>query len=339
MENELINLNTNELNGLESSKAEQIRSTFEPMSKMIEGFEEAFNELITESTKEITKETTRKAKKLRLDVAKVRIQTEKVRKEQKEEFLRAGKAIDGVSNILKWAISDKENKLKEIETFFEVQEKQRLEELQRVRVEIISPYLEDANELDLSVYEEDLFDALLSMKKKEHEDRVEAARIAEEERIQKEKAEHEERERIKAENLQLKKEAEAKAKEDEKRKALEEAEQKKRQEQEEQTRKEHEAKLQDERKKREKAEAVERAKREKLEAELRQKEEAERIRNEQEEARVQSELNKGDEDKVKDLIQELSSIKSKYQFKSSKNKTLFLQVVTLIEKVIVHINK
>jgi hypothetical protein len=165
--NKLI-INSQELDSIENSKAQQIRDTFLPMAEMLEKFEGDYNKVLSLEKKGVTEELTVKAKKLRLDIAKVRILTEKTRKEQKEQYLRAGKAIDGVSNILKWAVSEKETKLKEIENYFEIQEQKRLVKLQETRVELLSDYIDDAHERDLAKLKDDEFDALLSMKKQQY---------------------------------------------------------------------------------------------------------------------------------------------------------------------------
>lgn len=348
MKHEIVKLETPELLVIEKSKAEQIKATFEPMAEMLAEFEEAFNTIIIESQEGITKEVIEKARRLRIDIARVRIETEKIRKEQKEEYLRAGKAIDGVSNILKWAVADKENRLKEIENYFEIQEQKRLEELQTKRADMLSAYVEDAHERNLSGMEEDVWNAYFQTKKKEYEDRIEAERKAEENRIAREKAEAQERERIRWENERLKKEAEERerlaeieaekrAKEEAARLAKEKAERHAREEKERKEREAFEAKLRAEREAREKIEREERAKREKLEAELRAKAEAEQKAKEAEEARIQAELSKGDAAKIKDLISDLENIKAKYSFKSAKNKKMYNDVSVLIDKVIEHI--
>lgn len=353
---ELVKFDAPELNGLEKSKADQIRSTFEPMAEMLADFEESFNSVISESKNGITKEITKKAKQLRIDIGKVRIQTEKIRKEQKEEYLRAGKAIDGVSNILKWAVTDKENKLKEIENYFEIQEQKKLDALQNERVAMLSEYVEDAHERNLSGMEEDVWNAYFLSKKKEYEDRLEAERKAEEERIERERLQklHTERkdsilhlwqfvenrdqnfsefddegwkeflgvlsqkkeefdkeqERIKAENERLQREQEkARQKIEAERKAAKEKLKKERED------------------------------RERIQEELRKREEEDRKAKEAEEAIIQSELNKGDSEKVVDLITDLNSLKTKYEFKSKKNKKMYSDVSTLIDKIIDHIGK
>lgn len=197
-----------ELRVIEASKAEKIQKTFEPMVDMLKEFESQFNEIITESKSEITEELIKRAKRLRLDIAKVRIETDKIRKEEKDEYLRAGKAIDGVSNIIKWAVVDKENALKGIEDYFQEQERLRLEELRNSRLTDLLPFDENAIERKLELMAEDEFQALLSMKKSQWQEAQEAARIAEENRIAEQKAREEEEARIKAENARLKAEAE-----------------------------------------------------------------------------------------------------------------------------------
>ena len=349
MENQIIKLNTPELQVIEKSKAEQIKKTFEPMAEMLTGFEKVYNELITDASEEITQDVTARAKRLRLDIGKVRIETGKLKDKQKEYIKLEDKAIMGVHNILVWAVKEKEDKLKEIESHFEIQEKKRLEKLQSDRAEKLSLYIEDAHERDLAKFADDEFEALLAMKKKEQEDRIAAEKKAEEERIAKEKAEAEERERIRKENERLKKEAEERERlakiEAEKRekaelerKAKEEAERKAREEKERKEREAYEAKLEAERKEKERIECEEREKREKLEAELRARHEAELKAKQEEEERLQAELNKGDAAKVNDLISDFETLKTKYSFKSAKNKKMYTEVGTLIDKIINHIN-
>lgn len=348
MKNEIVKLDIPELQGIEPSKAAAIRATFEPMAEMLNQFEEAYNDVVIQARKEITSEVTAKAKRLRLDIAKVRIETEKVRKEEKEEYLRAGKAIDGVSNILKWAVSDKENKLKEIEDHFEIQEQKRLEVLQAERVDQLSKYVEDAHERLLSGMDNDVWDAYLSTRKREYEDRIAAEKKAEADRIAKEKEEAAERERIRLENKKLKAEAEkaavqaeAERKEREAQEAVRIAKEKKEQaardEAARKERAEYEAKLKAERDERERIEREEKIKREKLEAELKARADAERKAKEDEAARIQAELNKGDAAKVSDLINDLAALKEKYIFKSQQNKTMYISVGMLIDKIINHI--
>lgn len=349
MANKIVKIDAPELRVLEQSKASKIKKTFEPMAEMLSTFEDSYNQLIILAEKGITEDITAKAKRLRLDIGKVRIETGKLKDKQKEYIKLEDKAIMGIHNILVWAVKEKEDKLKEIEKHFEIQEQKRLEALQNERAKKLSQYIEDAHERDLAKFADDEFEALLSIKKKEQEDKIAAEKKAEKERLAKEKAKEKERKRIEAENERLKKEAEernrlAKIEEDKRekaeqeRKAKEEAERKIREEKERKERAAYESKLKAEREAREKVEREEKAKRQKLEAELKAKEEAERKARKEAELRLQAELNKGDAAKVKDLIADFKALKTKYSFKSEKNTKMYEDVCTLIDKVINHIN-
>ncbi len=259
MNKDVVVLDAPELQTIEESKAKQIKAVFGPMAKMLAAFEEAYTQVIREAEKEITQEVMGKAKRLRLNIRAVRINAEKVRKEQKEEYLRAGNAIDGVSNVLKWAITDKENKLQEIEDRVETQARLKRAALQQERADKLSIYVEDAHERNLADMDEDVWLAYLGTKKQAHEDEMAAEQKAEEDRIAKEKAEAEERERVKIENARLKEEAVAKDK-----------------------------KAKKEREQREKKEREEKAKREKIEAARKLKEEAARKEQERKDKEKQA---------------------------------------------------
>ena len=280
-----------------------------------------------------------RAKRLRLDIAKVRIETDKLRKAQKEEFLRAGKAIDGVSNILKWAVVEKENKLKEIEEFFERQEQARIDALQVERVAKISKYIDDAEDRNLGSMNEDVWRAFYSQKKQAYKDQIEAEREAKKKQKEREKREREERERMRKENERLKKEAEErerKALEEQKeRERLQRIEQEKREKEEAERRKKEE----EERKKMEDKLRKEREERERAERELKERQERERQEAEEKEAAFQAELSKQDADKVNDLVNDLQVLKSKYTFESAKNQEMYKSVGQLLDKVVTFIEE
>jgi len=339
MTTELVKFDTPELQVIEKSKAEQIKATFEPMAEMLAEFEERYNKLMAIPLEEITVDLTKEYKRLRLDVGRVRIDTGKAKDKAKEYLKLEDKAIMGIHNILVWAVKEKEDNLKERENYFEIQEQKRLEALQLERAEKLAPYVEDSHERDLSKFADDEFEALLTMKKKEQEDRIAAEKKAEEERIAKEKAEAEEHERIRKENEQLRKEAEERekqakieaekrAKEERERQAKAEAERKEREEKERKEREAYEAKLK-----------AERDEKERMQRELEAKAEAERKAKEEEKARVEAELNKGDAAKVTDLIADLNALKTKYSFKSAKNQKMYVDVSALLDKIINYIEK
>ncbi len=169
MEKNQLTLQSKDLELLGESKAKKIQETFEPMVVMLNEFEEKYNEVITESQKKVTKELIQKAKRLRLDVAKVRVETGKLKDKQKEYIKLEDKAIMGVHNIIVWAVKEKEDNLKKIEDYFEIQEQIRLQKLQEERVNLLLPYFEDARDKNLSIMDEDVFQAFLEQKKKDFE--------------------------------------------------------------------------------------------------------------------------------------------------------------------------
>lgn len=153
----------------------------------------------------------------------------------------------------------------------------------QVRIEKVHKYNPNVNRIEVENMSEEMFNMFYAGLEKAYNDRIEAERKAEEERVAREKAEAEERERIRKENERLRKEAEEKekqlaaerAKAEEQRK---EAEEKARLEREEADRKLR-AEQEKARLEAEKA-AAERAR---LEAEIRaKKEEEERIRKQKE---------------------------------------------------------
>jgi len=320
METSVKLLSTPELEALEKSKAAQIKATFEPMAAMLAKFEAAYNEIITESEKGITLDVSSKARNLRLKISRVRLETGKLKDREKAEYNRAGKAIQGVHNILVWAVTKKEAKLKEIENYLAIQEQKKIESLQLERAEILSQYVPNAHELKLGEMNNDVWTHYFAGKQKEYNDRIAADIAAEKERIQKRKTEIAKQKRIKEENRKLKAAIEEKERlakiEDEKAEARLKA-------------------IQDES---EKAERLEREKREKVEAELKAKIEAEELVEAEKQAKLQSELNRDDSDKVADLISDLKALKSKYQFSSNKNQKKYSMVKRSIDKIIYYIN-
>ena len=279
----------------------------------------------------------------------------------KNFFLRGGQFVDAIKRKEIAVNEEMERKLHEAEKYLEIMEKKRLEALQLERTKAIEPYLEDANERDLSGMEQDVWEGFFEKKKKEHEERIEAEREAEQARIEAERkaqllrkreqsvrhlgsffdyeklnADTSEKdfnslvsdaEKSKADHEQeqerIRKEAEARAKELE-------AERKRAQ----QERIEREKKEAEERKKREaeqrKAEAERKALEAKLEAERKEREriESERKAKEKAEAEARAKAEKApDKDKLLGLIQSLS-IEAPGGINTKEAKTVYSEIET-----------
>ena len=120
----------------------------------------AFNEKATERdillansvvvlSKEITPELSKEARELRLKLVPIRTGIDKIHKVEKDFYLQAGKFVDAIKNKLQQPIIQREDQLKQIEEHYDRIEKERLENLQRERADLLRPYSEKADELDL----------------------------------------------------------------------------------------------------------------------------------------------------------------------------------------------
>lgn len=200
--------------GIEESKAKQLEAVFIPMVEKFKELEDQYNEVL--ANKEITKEVCADAKTVRNKYVKVRTGTDAVHKLAKEKILVESRAIDGLRNIVKYAATDHEESLLKLEKHFERLENEKSEKLREERSAILAKYETNPGVGDLAVMSDDVWKHYISSVKLAFEQKKEAEKKAEEERIAKEKAEIEERKRIKIENERLKKEAEEKRIADEK---------------------------------------------------------------------------------------------------------------------------
>lgn len=249
---------------LPASKAASIIAVFKPCMEELDGFTERLEGILSQS--DITEQLSRDAKRLRLDIVKVRVAGDKVRKAAKEESLRYGQAIDGVYKFIALAASENESRLEDIEKHQERIEDERRRKLHAERCEILSKYGVDGDNMKLGDMEYVVWDNFLAGTIANHKARIEAERKIEAERIAREKTEAEERERIRVENERLRAEAAEREKAEAERRAKEAAEKAKLEAKLKKEREAARAKLEAERKERERAEAELRSKREAEEA-------------------------------------------------------------------------
>jgi len=345
--------------GIEPVKANELTSGLAVAKAEKELLIQEFEQV---SALEITKENIPKFKELRNRISKNRTQgTNKWHKANKEFFLIGGRFIDAIKNKENQINEAMEAKLLEGENYFDNLEKERLAKLQAERAEILSQYIDNADEVDLSIMEEDYWNYYLKTKKDAQLARIEAERIEEQEYQAKLKAEKEANDKIIAENKKLKEEAieaERLAKiEKDKRLALEQEEAQKRQEEADKQTAIYEAELKKEREMLAKAQKEQKEKDDKAKAELKaildnqarieteRKAEADKLQaevkrlNDIKELEKQQELSKGDSAKVDDLIADFTLLKTKYKFDSKPNIKMYLSVSTLIDRVIDFINK
>lgn len=196
---------------VEATTAAGIAAAFVPMLYTMTEMEKEFNAIVVLPIAD--KDTVKKARELRLRYVKVRGEVDDAHKAGKAKILRDGKLWDAWKNTGISASEGKEEKLKSIEKHAENLEKERLEKLQILRVALLAEYVENASDLMLSSMPDDVFEAYLTTKKQQFEDRKAAELKAEQDRIAREKAEAEEREAQRLENEKLKADAIEKQKE------------------------------------------------------------------------------------------------------------------------------
>lgn len=357
---------------ISDDKALMLRKAFDPMLNTLDSIEEEYQSIIK---MEINTHTCKLARELRLRLVKVRTGTAGVHKEQKAEVLRLGRAIDGIKNVVEFAVVSKEDELEKIETYFERMVEQERELIRVERTQILAQF-EGVNPefYDLANMEPELFEKLVSdqtelkefrlMKEQKAEaDRKEAERIAiEQAEIDRKQRLADELERKLAEekraaemkeialkNELLEKQAkEAQAKIEAERK---EADEKIRlaTEKLEKTRKEAEKKRLDELKAiQEKAtaerlaaekQAKEAAEKQKaLEDQLHEKQLAEFKAKQEAEAKIQAELSMADKPKMVALLQSIEDLKTKYTFKAAKYNKLQESINELLDKTVIYAN-
>ena len=334
MENEIVLSSS----GLEEKQEHEIKKGLSTIKKEREALIESFENVIQE---EISEENIPMFKALRLQIRDNRTKgIEPWHKANKAYFWNGGKFVDSIRNKEVLINERMEKALTSCEKHFEIQEENRLKELQSEREDLISIYLFEGEEhREYAKMDDELWKAIFESKKKSHLELLEAQKKVEAERIAQEKADEEARIEMIATNKRLVAEAEAKEKADRivenarakveadrlakeaKDKAISDAKLKA----------EQDAKqaLEDKLKAKEEAEAerIAKAKQDEENA-IKAKAEAEQL-----------ELKKGDSDKVKDLKNDLEALKTKYSFKSAKYKKTYTDVNNLIDKVINHINK
>lgn len=147
------------------------------------------------------------AREARLEMKRLRCETEAKRKELKDESLRKGKAIDGMANIIKYLIIPIEEHLQKQEDFVKIKiEREKAERLSQ-RIERVTAYGADVSMYNLADMTEDSFQTLLSFLKEQEDDKKKKAGQEAADRIERDRKEAEERERVRKENERLKQEA------------------------------------------------------------------------------------------------------------------------------------
>ncbi len=212
---ELLNIDATQYQ-LTVDRMEDIKKPFLPMADKFKTYIEDINNVIKESEKEITPVTVAKAKRLKLDIAKVRTGTGKIKDTSKQGIIQEWNAIQKCHNMIVDVVKEKEVELDKIVKHFENQEVKRKYGLQISREQLLLPYeVQGFEALNLGEMQEAVFDNFLIGCKSAFEAKQAQAKKLEDDRIAKEKVDEEEKKKVAKENAKLKKDAaEAKAKQD-----------------------------------------------------------------------------------------------------------------------------
>lgn len=262
--------------GIAENKALELTKDLNPILDSKKGLIDRYNSIID---LDINEDSIAKFRELRLEIVKNRTKgIVSWHKVNKEFYLAGGRFVDAIKNKEVAGNQAMENELLKKEKHFENLETQRIEKLNSDRLKLVSPFLDNVEGLYLADMEEDVFEAYLTTKKRNHEAIIEAERKREADRLAKIEEVRIEQERVKAENEKLRKEAEEKAKKD----AIEA---KKRADEEAKRQKEIEV----ERKKQQILIQKAKAEKARIEAKLKAKEKEEEKRISEEKARIEAE--------------------------------------------------
>lgn len=195
--------------GLEIAEGEQIKQSYLPFLIQLSEIQEQSAKINFSNPVEIDEEI---ARTLRLKTVKIRTGAGDLKDSRKRIHLLKGNLEQAAYNLIATSCKLAEETFINVEKSREIAESKRKAGLRVERQTELEKYGWHNTGIDLGMFDEKTYTMLLNSVKKEYEDRIEAERKAEVERIAKEKADREERERMIAENARLQKEAEVKEK-------------------------------------------------------------------------------------------------------------------------------
>lgn len=287
-----------------SSEKKALVAGFDTYEAIAKEWETKAKEIIVTDSSQ--KDMILRAKEGRKFLKEKRLEIEKNKTVMKEQSLRKGQAIDAIARYLIALIKPSEEYLESQEKFAEIQEEDRLMNLEKTRSDELGQYT-DTSIYNFRIMSEDVYQTTLNNAKKLYEaDQLEKVRI-EDERIAKEKVQNEEQQRIRKENEELR----AKAVEQERQNAEKIKVQNK--------------KLQEEREARERAEK-----------ELQDKEEKERQIKRDEAKKVRQSKLAPDKDKLKTLASNILGVEYP-EVQDVEAKKILDNVKILMQKVNIYI--
>ena len=171
--------------GLEPETQKNLFEKFLPFYiQSLEWKEKAESLVVTDAGQ---KDLMKQAHDARLILKNIRTTVENSRKLLKEDSLRKGKAIDNIANTIKNLITPIEDHLEKQEKFIEIQEAERKETLKAERIKKLQEFEVEPSFYDLANMPDEQFDLLLESSKTNYNNKIQAAKRAEEEAIEKER--------------------------------------------------------------------------------------------------------------------------------------------------------
>lgn len=207
---ELMELkNSNELKT--NINADDILYRFAPFFKQISEIKKDIAKVNFENPTELDMSI---ADTIRKKLVKVRTASESEKTEMNKDYILVQKIVTGANNIVSATCKLDESKLNEIAKFREIQEAKRLALLLEERAKILAPFgFSEDDVKGLEKMTDEVWNSFLLGVKKNHEDRLAAEKLAEEQRLEVLRIEAEEKEKQRLEMERLKAENEAKEKE------------------------------------------------------------------------------------------------------------------------------
>lgn len=195
--------------GIALNEANEIKAVFLPFLIQLAETQAKASKIDFENPSEIDENI---ARELRLATVKIRTAAEKVKDEQKKMDLLKGNLKQASYNVIAASCKLTEEIFFNVEKAREIATKKMQEVLRQDREEKLSPYTESAAMYPLGLMTEDAFNDLYFGLRISHENKLEAEKKAEEDRIEAIKAEAERIESQRLDNIRLQKEAEEREK-------------------------------------------------------------------------------------------------------------------------------
>jgi len=194
--------------GLEISQSTDILKKFNIFFEQAKEWEVKAKFLVVKNENDI--EIMSQAREARLALKKIRTEAENVRKNIKENYVRTGKAIDGVANVIKALIIPIEEHLEKQEKFIELLKEEKAKTIKAERISKLLAYIPEENigMYNLDVMNDEVFDNLLASIKKDFEEKAEKERLIEEEKLKEIEEQKKKDEEMRIENAKMKKEKE-----------------------------------------------------------------------------------------------------------------------------------